>query len=296
MGNELCEGGYWHACVVAPTARLCSNTCGEGQQKCVDDTWLSCTVMPTKRPCSSVCGSGTETCRDDSWGVCDAPPPQPPTLQSVIRDFQPSQPDFAPCAPTCDGIGLDFGIVEPMLGADNKPVYAGDPTTPTTHGKTDFDEWYNDVPGVNDWFLPDSGKASYPPLVFTTATDGSGTFVYDNENFFPIDGQQLFGNQGAPHNYWFTIEVHSQVLYVGGETYSVSSDDDSWTFINRRLAINLGGVHAQTGASVNLDEMAEQLGIVKGQTYPLDLFYADREPVSAVLTIRIPTTDIWSCP
>lgn len=296
-GKEVCENGYWgQSCIVPTTFLSCSTVCGAGKERCADGTVGECSVPVAKRPCSSVCGTGTETCVNDAWGTCDAPPPGPPTLQGVIRDFHPSQPDFAPCAPNCYGVGLDLQIVEPVLGADNKPVYAGNPTTPTTHGKTYFDEWYNDTRPVNDWFMADSGAASRAQtLVLTAATDGSATYVYDNQNFFPIDGK-LFDNQGTNHNYWFTLEVHSQIRYVGGETYNFSSDDDLWVFINRRLAVNLGGVHADAAGSVSLDEAAAMLGIARGQSYPLDLFYADREPIGAVLTIAIPTTDIWSCP
>lgn len=319
-GTEVCENGYWSStCAVPPTFRSCSNTCGTGTQECVEDAWLDCSVRVAQRPCSntcgtgeqecvndawldckvplaqrpcsSVCGKGAETCTNDAWGACDAPPPGPPTLQGLIRNFQwMTQPDFAPCAPACYGIPLDLGIVSPTLGSDDEPVYAGDPTTPTTHGATYFNEWYHDTPGVTEP-IP-----AHPfTLSFMAATDGSASFVYDNEYFFPVDNL-FFGNQGMDHNYWFTLEVHSQVLYTGGETYSLTSDDDSWLFINHQLAINLGGVHAAQGQSVMLDEIAGQLGIVKGQTYPLDLFYADREPVSAVLTLSIPMADIWSCP
>jgi fibro-slime domain-containing protein len=291
-GEQVCEAdGLWGNCVVPPTSLPCSTKCGDGEQRCVDGVFQSCTVPVATRPCSNACGSGTERCANGVWGTCDAPPLGPPTLEAQILDFHPVG-DFAPCSPpepTCGIGGVDTQIVAFNLGSDGKPVYAGDPTTPSTHGKTDFDEWYNEVPGVNDPLL-----TPYP-LRFMAPSDGSGTYTYVNEAFFPIDNE-LFRNQGLDHNYWFTAQVHTQILYKGGETYSFSSDDDLWVFINRRLAVDLGGIHATLSGSVSLDAAAGMLGLVKGQMFPMDLFYADREPTGAVLTISIPTTDIWSCP
>ncbi|MBW2455262.1 MAG: fibro-slime domain-containing protein, partial [Deltaproteobacteria bacterium] len=64
-------------------------------------------------------------------------------LHGTIRDFQQAHPDFEYV------IQDDLGIVEEDLGPDGKPVYAGNPTTPTTTGQENFDQWYRDVDGVN---------------------------------------------------------------------------------------------------------------------------------------------------
>src|SRR5690348_8053802 len=45
-------------------------------------------------------------------------------VKGTIRDFHDTHPDFEA------ELGDDKGIVEPELGSDGKPVYAGDPTTP----------------------------------------------------------------------------------------------------------------------------------------------------------------------
>src|SRR5690606_3572635 len=68
------------------------------------------------------------------------------TLYSTVRDFQIAHPDFQYT------IGQDPGIVEVDLGPDNKPVYAGNSTTPTTTGAANFNQWYNNVAGVNQDF------------------------------------------------------------------------------------------------------------------------------------------------
>jgi fibro-slime domain-containing protein len=104
---------------------------------------------------------------------------------------------------------------------------------------------------------------------------GSGTYVYDDPDFFPLDGMG-FGNEGLPHNFHFTTEVHTTFEYKGGETFTFTGDDDLWLFINERLAIDLGGLHPALSATVDLDASSTTLGIDPGQTYRMDIFHAER--------------------
>ncbi len=88
-------------------------------------------------------------------------PPEPsacnPTLTGIVRDFRPAgtpggHSDFE--APFASDTELP-GIVMPSLGADRKPIYAlaGPAYHPQfgqmTHGPDEFDQWYRDVPAVN---------------------------------------------------------------------------------------------------------------------------------------------------
>jgi len=229
-----------------------------------------------------VCGSGHETCRKGAWGHCDAPQPKPPQLAATIRDFSPTtHPDFEAPYPG----GLDKGIVLPVLGPDDKPVYAGMPTTRSTSGAANFDKWYHDDP-VNRSMALD--------LQLARSAADPGRFVYDDPDFFPIDGQ-LLGNEGRPHNFHFTLEAHTQFEYRGGEEFSFSGDDDMWVFINRRLAIDLGGLHQSAMASVNLDEVAASIGLVPGGVFPLHFFFAERHTISSTFTIRTTIADPGSC-
>ena len=193
------------------------------------------------------------------------------TLTGTIRDFQQSHPDFE------FKIESDPGIVETNLGSDGKPVYAGQTNNPTTTGKANFDQWYRDVPGVNQKDL----------LAIPLTNTSGNVWTYDNSAFFPIDGK-LFGNEGNPHNFHFTFELHTKFVYQGGEVFTFTGDDDLFVFVNGKLGIDLGGVHGAESGQIDLDAKSGELGINKGGTYALDFFFAERHTSES--NFRIDTT------
>jgi len=195
------------------------------------------------------------------------------TVTTTLRDFNASHPDFEGV------IANDLGIVGPTIGADRKPVYVGGAGTVTTSGAANFNQWYNDVPGVNM-------SMSYD-LVLTDI--GGGIYQYENSSFFPLDGL-LLGNEGRAHNYHFTLELHTLFTYQPGQIFSFSGDDDVFVFINDQRVINLGGVHSTQSASVNLDT----LGLTAGETYAFDLFFAERHTTQS--TFKMQTSIVFEQP
>lgn len=195
------------------------------------------------------------------------------SLTGTLRDFKQAHADFEEFT----FLGDDRGIVAADLGADGKPVYGNHDKTPTTSGKGNFDQWYRDVPGVN--------QGAFVTLPFSDG--GHGVFTYDNSNFFPIDGM-LWGNEGNPHNYHFTFELHTRFLYKGGESFRFRGDDDVFTFINGKQVVDLGGIHLPEETTVNLDAEAGRLGLVPGSSYALDFFFAERHQTMS--NFRIDTT------
>jgi len=208
-----------------------------------------------------------------------------PNLTGRLRDFV-NKPGFTPTSALDDdfqnALGDDRGIVATDLGSDSKPVYANpNGTTPTTHGKTQFDWWYRDTTGKN------------MPYDYTiTLTPGAGgVSTFDDQEFFPLDGRgwddEYTADDGNQHNFSFTFELHTTFEYSGGEVFTFIGDDDVFVFIATKLVVNLGGVHAAETKAITLDQLVTDDGqatpvpLTKGTTYPLDIFYNERHTVSS---------------
>eukprot|EP00727_Mastigamoeba_balamuthi_P005197 m51a1_g14676 hypothetical protein (626) ;mRNA; r:52001-53947 len=108
-------------------------------------------------------------------------------------------------------------------------------------------------------------------------------YEYNNPAFFPIDNMG-FGNNYMGHNFGFTMMISTLFTYRGFETFYFRGDDDVWVFINKQLVIDLGGVHKAENASVSLDK----LGLKVNETYPLNLFFAERHTCES--SFRMMTT------
>jgi fibro-slime domain-containing protein len=300
-GTEECEDGNLDVgdgctpfCKREPVCAggVCAAVCGDGVVQAPEEDCDDGNVQPGDG-CSATCATEVGF---DCVEVALAPPDSV-DLPVTYRDFVAScdsgvgddgrtprlaegvagaAPPYGHLDMECyTGTGLVTGMVADTLGADGKPVRAGDTTPATSNGAASFDLWYRDDPDVNRTFAA---------LLNLPAT-GGGVYELDSTAFFPLDGIGLDAETcgGAPcegtyngHNYNFTSEVRYWFTYGGDEVLTFRGDDDVWVFIDGHLVVDIGGVHAAEEDAVTLADVAGPLGLTVGGTYEAVVFQAER--------------------
>jgi fibro-slime domain-containing protein len=137
---------------------------------------------------------------------------------------------------------------------------------------------------------------SYKALFILERVDGTPLFFpVDNDTFTPqterefaqiappiYDGTKSWPwEDGKPkHNFSFTSEVRYWFLYDSSKSYTLdfTGDDDVWVFVNKKLAVDLGGIHTPVNGSVTLNAAnASKFGLTNGKVYEVTVFQAERQ-------------------
>jgi fibro-slime domain-containing protein len=312
-GNLVDGDGCSAACALEPdcSTGTCVSKCGDaiklGGEQCDDGN------TQDGDGCSQKCQTEPGfTCVDTS-----ASPPTQLNLLTTYRDFisfplagATKHPDFQ----TFGQASTDYtpNLVKSTLDTNGKPVMDGRCAQPGVTAlcpmgqelttPANFAQWYTDTPGVN---ITVPGALLLPRLA-------GGSYVFDsaNKGFFPLDNKGFTAppakeataqadatvNDGGMHNFGFTTEVRYYFQYRGGEILTFSGDDDVWIFINRRLALDVGGLHPRVERTLTVDQGATALGLVVGGLYEIALFHAERYTTASnfklTLTGFAPTSSV----
>ena len=203
-------------------------------------------------------------------------------LSGIIRDFPSTHPDFNRVI-----TGSQSGCVQNVMVNGGAPIASN---SASNCAISQLEDWYSDT-------HPTGFVKSYAITLNNGQNKPGGIYRFKNNRFFPFDRnetklgkyrkQDFSFDEGRDHNYHFTFEVRFMFAYQAGQTLAVNGNDDIWVFINNQLVIDSGGVHAPTSANrVALQNLASSLGLVEGEIYPLNLFFAERHTLSSSLDIE----------
>ena len=112
--------------------------------------------------------------------------------------------------------------------------------------------------------------------------------MYDSTGLYPWD-LDAKGNK-ILHNFSFTSEIRYWFKYEVEKAYQldIAGDDDVWVFVNKKLAVDLGGIHTPVQGSVTLNEStAPTYGLSAGKVYEIAVFHAERQTTSSTLKITL---------
>jgi fibro-slime domain-containing protein len=112
--------------------------------------------------------------------------------------------------------------------------------------------------------------------------------MYDASGMWPWD-LDAAGNK-ILHNFSFTSEIRYWFKFEADKSYKldIAGDDDVWVFVNKKLAVDLGGIHTPVEGSVTLDRnKATTYGFSPGKVYEVAVFQAERQSNSSTLKITL---------
>jgi syndecan 4 len=221
-------------------------------------------------------------------------------FEAIYRDFKMDSvntPSFLSSAPLSGHIP---NIVDWFLGSQNVPALRYLDLNMSAY--SDFPSWFTDSDGINS------------PLNSSLRLDrNNAVYVFTSDSFFPVDNVGFVNNtidlkdcNEETRNFGFTSVFQSAFRYEGNETLVVHGSDDIWVFVDKTMALDLGGTHGPlcqemilpgAGLTVNrtgsgmvdssipacVGEAAEELSpltlrreLQVGQFYRLDIFHAQR--------------------
>ena len=185
----------------------------------------------------------------------------------------------------------ETGMVEPELDARYLPVAVGGNLL--SNRGIDFKRWFSVVDGISK---------SYAGTLNFVYNPAIASFKYVNDEFYPLDEIASSELWEDGHNHLFTLNlgVPFQVLANGDEKFTVTADDDTWVFIGKDLALDMGGIHGAMNGSFIINDNGEVYTAIEDEDFAYSgiklragegmivrIFHADRNSENSVFKLNI---------
>ncbi len=121
-------------------------------------------------------------------------------------------------------------------------------------------------------------------------TDDKGNVVEEQrvpwQGFDALDGFEDKTDLATNQGFHFTMHAHGSFVYQKAlnQYFYFLGDDDVYYYVNGKLAMDLGGGHPPCDDMLYLNDVAQELGLVDGEVYTFDMFYAERHTSASNMT------------
>jgi fibro-slime domain-containing protein len=140
-------------------------------------------------------------------------------------------------------------------------------------------------------FFPVDGKGLAPGCTGTSSAVANTTAPCSRAQIPPDYGGTAwpYETSGAYHNFSFTTEIRYWFYYDAGQAYQLDfqGDDDVWVFVNRQLAVDLGGIHTPVAGSFQLPRDASKFNLTSGNVYEIAIFQAERQTYGSTFKLTL---------
>lgn len=203
---------------------------------------------------------------------------------------------------------LDDGTHSPLGQGNAGKPYLRENMDPADKATITGDEdkfymWFNDD-AINNG--PINTNIQVP---WSCIDSANGIFQLNSDHFFPIDGLGYGGEldcDGHNHNWFFTLQYHTQSTYIPGQVLTFRASDDLFIAINGVILINRAGYYDPTHeTTLTFDNFGNvtvnfilpwkdprTFGVAEGlildpyKTYDFSLFYANRHTCLSSLVVE----------
>ena len=189
---------------------------------------------------------------------------------------------------------LEKELTEPILSLEKLPV--------GKNGKALSNRGFSD--GFSRWFHTVEGKSKvYGSTLNLNYSSDAVAFWYGSDKFYPLNNivrpDEPVNKDGNNHLFTMNLALPVEVVADGKESFEITADDDTWVFIDDKIALDMGGVHDKMSARFEILKNGEVytgvgneglaysgIKLDKGAQTVIRIFHADRDSEDSVFAIR----------